>query len=219
MKKIFCKRRMQKLNNMGTTLIELMTAFALLGMFMVQASLVISSITSAYYNIKGTDMGMQVADVLLDKIAAQLENAQNVSVQSEDYMDSSNMPLTGSLIIAADAVEFRNGSGSHVKICVDGEGNQRYLALHYYAVSAVNEETGVSEEIYKAVDWKYDSAMYMGYYISDIRFSQAGEDYDSNIIRVELELESSLYGGYKTQQLIRCYNLDSSSEIVTYSIN
>lgn len=219
MEKFFCKHRMQKLNNMGTTLIELLTTFALLGMFMVQASLVISSITSAYYHIKGTDMGMQVADILLDKIAAQLENAQNVSVQSEDYMDASNMPLTGSMIIAEDAVEFRNGSGSHVKIYVDGEGNQRYLALHYYAVSAVNEETGESEEIYKPVDWKYDSAMYMGYYISDIRFSQAGEEYDPNIIRVELELESSMYGGYKTQQLIRCYNLDSSSGIVTCSID
>ncbi len=209
-------KRRRKLNNSGTTLVELMVTFALLGLFMVQASFIISSLASAYYQLKGNDMGMQVANVIMTKISGQLENARNVVFASEDYKELDGTAVTGTLILAGDAAEFRNGNGSHVKLCLEGDANQRYLSLHYYEVTSVNEETGESEQLYKAVDWKYDSAMYMGYHIRDLQFALAGAEYDSNVIRVTLELESPQYGEYKTQQLMRCYNLDSMSTVVTF---
>lgn len=212
----FLRKIRRKLNNSGTTLVELMVTFALLGMLMVQASYVISSITSAYYQIKGNDIGMQVANVVMTKISGQLENARNVVIVSEDYMEPGGEAVTGTLILAGDAAEFRNGNGSHVKLCLEGDEDRKYLSLHYYEVASVNEETGEEEQVYKAVDWKYDSAMYMGYHIRNLQFAMAGTEYDSNVIRVTLELESPQYGEYRTEQLMRCYNLDSLSTIVTY---
>ena len=54
-------------NKSGVTLIELVVAFALLGLFIAVSCQVISNSLNVYYHIKGLTYGQQVSDTLLEK--------------------------------------------------------------------------------------------------------------------------------------------------------
>lgn len=207
------KKTKKKLNNRGMTLVEMIVSFALISIFMVAATMVLSFTMNVYYDVKGTQMGYQVSDILLTKIAGQIEGAQNVNISSREYMDASGKPLIGNVIVASDAVELRNSQGSQIKLCVDGTGNKAYLALHYYEVTEYDEDTDTEQQLYKAVDWEYDDAMYMGYYVTDLKFEPAGAEYP-NTLRAKLTLHNPKYGDYTAQKLIKCYNLDEGSKVI-----
>jgi hypothetical protein len=201
-----------KLDNKGMTLAELLVTFALLGIFMVVATMIIASAMNVYYQAKGTSYGMQISQMLHDKIAGELEGAIDEEITSEDLLDGESQAAKGAMLISGDRIEFMDATGSHVNIGLcQGEDGKTYMAVHYYEVSSADKKT----VFYEAVDWMFDKASYMGYYVKDMKFSTAGAGYGANIIVVELTIASPKYGEYTTTEYVECYNLDDESEIVS----
>lgn len=118
-----------------------------------------------------------------------------------------------------------NGSadaGTPVNPFDDGK---KYLNEYYYAVESVEIDDNDNEEVielYKAVDWQFALDAYMGYSIKKLTFTQLSSD--SNVIRIDLTIESDRYGEYSTTEYVALYNFkniysaagnDKTSQIVS----
>lgn len=193
MKKI---KKLQKLNNAGVTMAELIVTFALLGIFMVAATRVIAYATGIYYAAKGASYGMEVSDMIAGKIIGHLEGADG----STDPVITKGTP--------SDTIAFVDGTGSNVEItagAINGspEGSRSYMKIHY------NEVTEGTIP-YDAVDWVFDPKAYMGYEIKSLLFedpdqADPGADvYPDNVIKMTMVVNSSKYGEYKSTYFIKC---------------
>lgn len=188
--------KMKKLNNAGLTLTELIVTFALLGLFMVAATRVISYTIGIYYAASGSARGLQVSDMISGKIVGQIEGAraaQNPKVKSD-----------GSGI---DEISFVDSTGSNITISAspqkqaDGSTQGMYMNIRY------NEVTEGSVK-YEAVDWRFDSKAYMGYTVKELRFEDPGDDYPDNVLKMTLVLSSDRYGDFTTTYYIKCVNVE-----------
>jgi prepilin-type N-terminal cleavage/methylation domain-containing protein len=195
-----------KLNNAGMTLVEMIVSFALLGIFIVAASVMISSIMNVYYQAKGVSYGMQINGMLVDKIADMLEDAEAQTLLSDELVDDSGSAAKGNLLVSEHLIEFTDSTGSHVNIGLKEQDGKNYLAIHYYEVKTGDKVS------YYAVDWMFDKAVYMGYYVKDISFAKAGDDYDSNVIEVSITTASEKYGEYTTKSYVHCYNMNVNED-------
>ena len=216
-------------NRQGVTLVELIVAFALLCLFLTALSQVIFSCMKFYYQIKGVTYGCQVSDTLLEKITGEIGGAQVSIAQGGASQDK-----TLKIYESGQVIELYDRTGSHICITTTGakgkirddsgdnlSGNQYQdtedqLLLYYYAVqsSAPGSALGTVTR-YEAVDWSFDQAAYMGYYIEELKFSQAdpsGAEYPPNIIRVDLTINHDRYGSYKAVSYIECYNFSEPSD-------
>jgi hypothetical protein len=171
---------------------------------MVAASMMIISITNVYYEAKGTSYGLQVSGVIMGKISGELEGAINGDITSEDFYDESGQGISGAMIIGNDKIEFTNSAGSHVNLGLIETNGKKYLALHYYEVPSADG----SENLYDAVDWTFDPNTYMGYSISELKFSRPGDGYDYNIIKIDMTITHPRYGDYSVSEYVECYNFD-----------
>lgn len=190
-------------NNRGMTLIELITTFALLGLFMVAATRVISYVIGIYYGAKGATNGLIVSNMITNKIVGQIENASEKDFQIEGDETIYHYPVI---------IDNAGGDGIDKLWLVDGTGSTvayevnnatKVLNIHYKATA---DYTG-GEEGYAATDWYFDSDAYMGYTISRFDFSKAGAGYPDNVLKFELEISSPKYGEYESTYYIKCINL------------
>lgn len=192
------KNKTKKLNNAGMTLIELVVSFALLGLFMVAATKVISNTVTLYYSAKSITNGLQVSNIISAKIESELESALcDATIQTDCSMlitEPSSITTPDGEITGGSKVEFYDHSGSHLTIGLD---ENSYLVLHYFDQT---NPSGAGD------DWKFDDASYMGYNIKQLVISKAGAQYKGNILRVDLVLYSSKYGEYSSTNYIECYN-------------
>lgn len=186
-----------KSNNSGFTLIEMVVSFALLALFLVAATRVISYTIGIYYAARGNSDGMQVAGVIYNKVSGQIEGA----------LHAANPSVTGG-DDGIDSISFIDATGSRVTISASPqktgedltEGN--YVNIHYDAVT----EGSVH---YEDVDWRFDKDAYMGYTVKELRFEDPGDDYPDNVLRMTLVLHNGRYGDYTTSYYIKCVNADS----------
>ncbi len=184
----------KKFNNKGMTLVEMIATFALLGLFMVAATRVISYTVFIYSNAKGAAQGMQVSNMIANKIVGQIENANPANIPT--VTEGGNI----------DSISFTDGTGSNVVISVtpqlaDGAPIGDYINIHY-------EEVTEGTVKYEAVDWKFDSKAYMGYQVSGLNFSNPGDDYPDNVLTMTLAIKSDRYGEYVSTYYIKCINVD-----------
>jgi hypothetical protein len=202
-----CNRKGRtKLNNDGLTLVELIITFMLLGVFMVVATMMISATMDVYYQARGVSYGLQVSNIINNKIAGELETAVNGDIISDDFTDSMGMPVNGAMLIGSSKIEFTNASGSHVNLGLYEKEGKQYLAEHYYEVPSADG----GGNLFDAVDWTFDQDVYMGYSIQELKFSRPMGDYGYNIIRVDLTITSPKYGDYSTTEYVECYNFDDT---------
>ncbi len=211
------KRKKFKINNEGLTLIELIVTFALLGLFIVAATKVISDTVSIYYKAKGVQTGMQVSSVINTKISGEIESA----LREGSVADDSNI----SIYISEDGhkIELNNNSGCHIYITnnvEDGE-SEGYMLIYYYPSVEYDEETG--EEIQgEGSNWTFDKKSYMGYKIKELKFEKLSDlsdtsdpdynKYPGNIIRMTLTIDSPKYGDFTTKTYIECYNFRDAAD-------
>ncbi len=211
------KRKKIKINNDGLTLIELIVTFALLGLFMVAASKVISDTVSIYYKAKGVSSGMNVSSIINTKISGEIESA----LKEGSVADDSNI----SICISEDGhkIELNDNSGGHIYITnnvSEGE-SEGYMLIYYYPTVEIDEETG--EEIPgEGSNWTFDKKSYMGYKIKELKFEKLSEitdtsdsdynKYPGNIIRMTLTINSPKYGDYTTTTYIECYNFRDAAD-------
>lgn len=191
MMKKFLKSR--KVNNKGVTLTELIVTFALLALFMVAATRIITYTVNIYYAIRGNAYGLEVSNMISNKLVGQIEGARasltpkvdrdGSEIESLTFIDSTGSKVT---------VTAKNGVSSDVGT---------YIDIYYDAVT----EGSVP---YDAVDWTFDSKAYMGYNVSTLKFVDPGDDYPDNVMKMILGLESQKYGEYVTSYYIKCVNVE-----------
>lgn len=215
--------KLNKEKNKGTTIVELVVTFALLGIFMVAAMRVIFSTMDTYYQVRSESYGIQISSMLADKIRGELENAL-VTVQKSDFLQGADgKNLSGGVMLAKDGsfIEFTNTNGSHVVLKLDklksrvgedgtimeAETDELYLTEYFYAVNSIDTDDDGNDiiiEEYKAVDWQFALDMYMGYSVQSLNFEQLEDN--KNIIRVDITISSPRYGSYTTTEYVALYN-------------
>lgn len=194
-------KKRKQLDNQGMTLMELMVSFALLGIFFVAATTLISTVVRIHYDVRGQQYGLQVCTMIADKIAEELEGAQSAEGDAPAVVLSRD----GTVATLVD----RNGS--QVSIGTTG-GEPNFFRLHYAkADNSPFSENGEKIDSYDSLDWLFDEKSYMGYAIKSLVFSLPGDDYESNVIRMDLEIESERYGVYQMTRYYQCYCLQKDT--------
>lgn len=195
-----CEKRIK---NRGTTLVELVTTFALISLFMVAATKVIANVVNVYYSAKSITSTMQVSDIIATKIKGEIEGAMTTSLIHTNG-DGTEEVLPYAVLIGKDSVghdngriEFYNHTGTQVYI----ESKDGYFVMHYYPVNDANDGNVIAAE-----DWMFDAKAYMGYHIEELKFEQVMGDYNPNIIKMTCTLSSEKFGDYTNVEYIECYN-------------
>lgn len=203
---IISKRKPVKLNNNGMTMTEMIVAFALLALFMVAATRMISYTADIYYAAKGASYGMEVSNMIANKLVGQLEGAsrkQPVSFESADSEgEDAQTPDTNPIVrrnynSTGDIVKFCDATGSVVSVYVENG----YVVIHY-------DEVTNGTVPYDAVDWKFDSKAYMGYVVKGLHFENPGSEYPDNVLRITMDLYSAKYGEYHSSYFVKCVNAE-----------
>lgn len=182
-----------KVNNKGVTLVELVVTFALLGLFMVGASGIISYTIGIYYASSGATYGFEVANMISEKIVGELETARSVS---DPFISTDGKAIS---FVDRDGVNVKILSGSKAANTVNPNGSPKYV---YYEYSYINEES------VEKVIWEFDPKAYLGYTVDTMRFERLGEAYPENVIRLVMILHNDRYGDYERSYFIKCANVD-----------
>lgn len=208
---LLSKKNKKVLNNKGMTLVEMLATFALLGLFMVAATRVIAYIMGIYYAAKGNTYGLEVTNMISNKIVGQLEGASNIN--SFEYDDNGiSMTTSGPIVFNKgdiDVIKFVDSTGSVVTFSVPN--TTQVLNINYAQTQNYDAETG---EGYAETNWYFDPAAYMGYTINKFNFVQlydgneANPEYPKNVIKLELEVSSPKYGDFESNYYIKCYDVE-----------
>ena len=193
------------------TLVELIVTFALIGLFMTAAALMVSSTLRLFTRMQATSHAITVSDMILDKVAGEISAAilPVGNPGADDYyfwMDSSD---------GGDWVTFKNRMGSPIAIFAahrneDGSADtanadslgEGELFVRYYELAG-----GGNVREQPEVDWRYDDRVYMGYQITELSFSQADKEHNPGVIRIDLVLKHKDTGFvYPTYRFARIYN-------------
>jgi len=193
MKKLFHKikenKLFQKLNNKGMTLTEMLVSFALLALFLVAVSEVISYTVTTYYNARNVSYGMEVASLVKNQVAKELYNCQGNPKLTTVDLGGTHM----------DSVQYENSDGTTVTMKVENG----LFVISYPENSK-----------YEATDWYYGSKAYMNYKITNFQLASANDvgtgTYDSNVMYLSMTVLNELNGfEYTAESYIKCYNADN----------
>ena len=197
------------IDNGGFTLVEMVTTFALLGIFLVAVTRMISYTVTLYHETQGAALGMQVNDMIAARIRGVIEDSTLIvtdynylySLQDEERTNlEGNGFDKGFLVGGDDHILLKDGNEVAVEISVDEDGS---------AVIKYNEIPGE----YDVHEWKFDEKAYMGYKIKDISFAMAESKgtYEPNVVYMRLTIESTKYGEYTSEYYIRAPKYDPYS--------
>ena len=212
------KRIVRILNNKGTTLVEMIVCFILIGIFMTAATSIILLITNNYFMTTGETNAKQVMDIVMGKVSSEIEGSKyrDKDVVNNFAIDGDSTKISGNTATMYDKTDTR------VRIGVNSSG---YLEIYYYPIE--DDDESVAR---KATIWKYSDKMYDGFTISDFEIIKANKlneyknidlnhekklqnygvnstsGYGDNVVVVLMTLNSGRYGDYKTCRFIRMYN-------------
>lgn len=212
-------KKKEKRNNVGSTLVEMIVCFALLAIFISSAAMIIASVTNLYYQVKGETYARQVADILMEKIAAEIEGAK---YNKEVPFGESGNPVVKyelnpqiSQTEKISSVSLYDRTDTMVTIF----GSKGELLIDYAPISRADYER-------EGTVWRFDEGVYNQYKITDLKFvpgdkmnqasSRYGVDlvaygisssttYDRNIVIVFLTIESPKYGTYRTVRPVKMF--------------
>lgn len=157
-------------DNLGTTLVEMLACFALVGILMAAAAGLISVTMETYYSVRQTEYGTQTLARMLDRIKEVLGTV--------DSREEIRFGEEGS------DIRFVDQKGREVTIQKDTEG---YLEILY------RDRTTLETNL-----WKLDPKAYMGSNIQTIRFFRPCEEdpgeYEDNVVGVDIVVQNKVYG-------------------------
>ena len=157
-------------DNLGTTLVEMLACFALVGILLAAAAGLISVTMETYYSVRQTEYGTQTLGRTLDRIKEVLGTA--------DSREEIRFGEEGKEVC------FIDQKGQEVTVRKDTEG---YLEITYRDPNTL--ETRL---------WKLDPKAYMGNNIRELRFyrpcDQNPGEYDTNVIGVDIVIQNKVYG-------------------------
>lgn len=203
------KKHLRKIaaNTGGSSLVELVVTFALLAMFSVAVVYVTGSSMNVYRSATGRAYAQNVCTTLLDKVTGEISGAQPGTEQQFGVVVMDRTKITGN---QADYLPY--ASGACVAFC-NRTGSQVYIAsengklvVHYRPVEDNGKEL-------KAVDWKFDDAVYNGFSIQSLNFSLVKSGNDStNVLLVAVTLKNNKTGYvYSDNRYIRCFNFSNAA--------
>ena len=215
-----------KKDNRGTTFVEMIVCFALLAIFLVCASSLISTITSFYYNIKGEIYSREVSDIVIGKISSEIDGA-------ETFINSSYSGVEPSISADHKTIELYDKTDTYVKLFYDSApDSKKGLVVQYQGYTHTNNGKEDKENSRKATDWYFDESVYNGFKITDLLFYQGGDsaaspsvddakkygltgidmtNYDRNVVLVLLKMDSDRYGEYYFYRFVKMYNIPEST--------
>ena len=186
--------------NKGTTIVEMLVCFVLLGILMVAASQFLASSMRTYSSAKRGLAGREAADLVADHIEGLLESA-TIKNALKPFTEEGNTQIT-----------FWDKEKRKATICCDAEG---YLDVKY-----ANGKDNSGEPLFD--HWRFDPGVYRGYKIKSMRFLMPKPEeitegvqteetldpvYDKNTVKLELVVESSENGEYEIERFIRFGNI------------
>ncbi|MCR5214203.1 MAG: hypothetical protein K6E10_07280 [Eubacterium sp.] len=231
-KKIRIKNLIKRFkNNCGTTLVEMIVTFAMLAILMTVFATIISSIVNMYYDMQGETYGRQVTDIVMEKVVSEIQGAK--------YSDGleSDIPVFGNSQdnLVGDTLSLYDKTDTHVTLGKVQRTSTDYyeLVVDYSEIIYTSAEN--ADKSREATTWKYDTNVYNGYGIKELKFVRAdkladvydgtnvgssatafdyssymdrvsNDIYPSNVIAVFMTLDSPKYGEYKTVEFVRMYN-------------
>ena len=215
-KKVHQKLNKVILDNRGTTLVEMLVCFVLLGIFLIAASMFITNIADLFYRMKGETYSRQVSDIILEKVASEIDGAE--------YGDASISDPR----IAADYsyIDVYDKTDTHVKVNFEkDESGKGEIKINYYPIN--RQETSENRE---GTVWTFDESVYYGFQIEDMKIVRAdqlasltetssfklsdygltkpGADaYPSNVLVIFLHMKHPRYEEYYTYRFVKMYNV------------
>ena len=207
-------------NNQGSTLVEMIVCFALLAIFMVCASMIISTITTMYYDIKGEIYSREVSDIVMEKLASEIDGAE--------YYNGSGNSLNNPTIASDNkTITLTDKTGTRVSLTSSEDKGViiKYLGYSYRVNGFV-----VADKSRDATEWFFDKAVYNGFTIEDMQFYKGGSSssitpavateynvssdlsgYGEDVVLVLLKMKSERYGTHYFNRFIRMYNVPASA--------
>lgn len=217
---------MEKLNNKGNTLLEIIVSFALLGILIVLAAELIASSTDVYYHAQSEGNGIQQTQLLLTEIRGELEDCQALPMYVESgeagartlvkAFNDSPSPVFVAVAMDGHGIEFVNAAGSHVAYEFKDGVFYEYFYPEYdidFADTGEIESYTVKRLSYS--DVFTDKKIGMGYSIRDVVFTAIipdGTTYGGPscpTIRVDVTLFSEEYGTYTNTEYVELYGFYS----------
>ena len=184
-----------KLDDKGFTLVEMITTFVLLGIFLVAVTRMISYTITLYHETQGAALGMQVSDMIATRIQSEIEASTEI------------------VSVSGNAISIKDRNGVQLDICAEADPDadaDEYIVFKYGEIPG---EEG--EPLYEAHDWKFDKNAYMGYSVNAIDFKKAKDenpDYDSKVIHMSMTLTSGKYGDYTSNYYMRAFRATTDEE-------
>ena len=225
------KYKKKKVNDQGFTLVEMITTFALLGIFLVAVTRMISYTVTLYHETQGAALGIQVSDMIAARIQGLIEDS--TELVTDDLTEDEKKTL----VVKAhsktkefkgiydpkgdDHITIKDGNGVIVEIAIEPEGEgenlPEYLVVKYAAIPGEDEDgDGDPANQYEVHDWKFDKNAYMGYKVKSLTFTGGYTDddseYDPNVIHMEMTLQSDKYGEYSSGYYMRAYKVDKTHD-------
>ena len=150
-------------NRRGSTLVEVIVTFALIGMFLLAATTAVSAAMNAFYRMESLSRAIVVSDTILDKADGALLCLGGES-SGDDWWKT---------------ICFYSANGNPVRMESEasGDGKGRF-SLYYYPVKDSSSQ---------GTDWTFDENFYQGFWIEDLSFRWNGtEEEPDNIIEIRL---------------------------------
>lgn len=216
----------------GTTLVELIVTFALLGLFMTAATTMLTSSLQMFSRMQATSSAITVSDLILDKIAGEIvaadipekdmgrDNGYYFWLEPEKTIQLSETET----VQGSQWVVFRNRSKSPIAIFASPAAAQGEDAIHgmgagqliirYYAVSGDKDKTPQkgNQKAVEEIDWHFDNKVYMNYTIENLWFSRDNVQNHPNVIKINLVLKNKQTGfKYFSYRYAENYNYDFGS--------
>ena len=183
-----------KLDDKGFTLVEMITTFVLLGIFLVAVTRMISYTITLYHETQGAALGMQVSDMIATRIQSEIEASTEI------------------VSVSGNAISIKDRNGVQLDICTEVDSDaDKYIVFKYGEIPGEKE----GETLYEAHDWKFDKNAYMGYSVNAIDFKKAKDenpDYDSKVIHMSMTLTSGKYGDYTSNYYMRAFRATTDEE-------
>lgn len=209
-------KKRKKNSSKGFTLVELIVSFALTGLLLASASVVLAN-----YGINTADMtaisqSELAASNLMDAIRAELMYAAdydgwygNAEEPIKEYvgeLGEGDDPKKIDVLIAdgKKSIYFANRLGTLVKISCDG----RRLSIRYGNPGGGSGNSGIRN----VVNWDFGSGVYMANSIKELKFERVTTEEtppkDTSVIKVTLVLENGK-NGYRAirESCIECFNV------------
>ena len=178
-------------NRRGSTLVEVIVTFALIGMFLLAATTAVSAAMNAFYRMESLSRAIVVSDTILDKAQGEL------SLASADGA----LLCMGGESCGDDwwkTICFYSANGNPVRMESEtsGDGKGRFL-LYYYPVK---------DDSSQGTDWTFDEKFYQGFWIDNLSFRWNGtEEEPDNIIEISLTLTNG-NTSYSQTRFVQCTN-------------